>query len=381
MTWRAVLRHLSFPGAPRFSCAGARWAWLPTVFLLAVLAAACSEAPTAAPGPPDALAAKGGIPGPPSNGGDGGDDGTTASDPTVDDTDPDSAPQDTTLDVRVLGTSFDDGSKVEFLLDGSSTKKVQTNATTFVSDTELVANITISADAEPELYDVQVTTTKGKKGVGIELFEIVGPTTDLETATAESEPGLYDDRKGFYLGEFVVNTKSSNTSNGNYNTRPQCDEGRSMDLRLPTDADGNPVWPFAGPYSDCQGDGKRSQFHVPGLLFADCPVGSWCPIGTEAHDLAGSGFSPDLNYFFVVDAENDGFDKRLSARSDDQPHNVVWTDGTFRVTRWGSDGTPCRWEITAGTADLWSGETQILPGQQPLSLWAAVHRVDGPCAF
>lgn len=380
MTWRAVLRHLSFPGAPRFSCADTPRLSLPLAFLLVAFAAACSEAPTAAPVPPDALAAKGGTPGPPSGGG-GDDDGTTSSDPTVEDTDPDSAPQDTTLDVRVFGTSFDAGSAVELLLDGNSTKKVKTNSTAFVSDTELVANITIAADAEPDLYDVQVTTSKGKKGVGIEEFEVVGPTTDLETATAESGPGLYDDGKGFYLGEFVVNTKSSNTSNGNYNTRPQCDEGRSMDLRLPTDADGNPAWPFAGPYSDCQGDGKRSQFHVPGLLFAACPQGSWCPIGTDGHQEGSTNFSPDLNYFFVVDTENDGFDKRLSARSDDQPHNVVWTDGTFRVTWWGSDGTPCRWEITAGTADLWSGDTQILPGQQPLSLWAAVHRVDGPCAF
>jgi hypothetical protein len=93
--------------------------------------------------------------------------------PTVDATDPSAAEQGTTLDVRVLGSNYDEGSSVDFLLDGKPTQKVKTNSSSFVSPTEVVANITIAADAVVDLYDVRVTTAGGKKGVGIEKFEVL----------------------------------------------------------------------------------------------------------------------------------------------------------------------------------------------------------------
>ncbi len=68
-------------------------------------------------------------------------------DPVVDAADPPEAPQNTTLDVRVLGANFDNGSKVRFLLGGKPTKNIGTNSTQFVSTEELVANITIALDA------------------------------------------------------------------------------------------------------------------------------------------------------------------------------------------------------------------------------------------
>lgn len=106
------------------------------------------------------------------NGGGGNGSGGGGAEPTVDDTDPGSAPQDTTLSVGVIGTNFDEGSTVEFLLNGAKTNKVTTNFTRFVRADSLVANITIAADAVPDQYDVQVTTSRKKKGIGIELFEI-----------------------------------------------------------------------------------------------------------------------------------------------------------------------------------------------------------------
>jgi hypothetical protein len=100
----------------------------------------------------------------------------TSGDPSVSATDPTSAPQDTTLDVRVIGSNFDRGSRADLALDCevdcTVSPKVQTNSTRFVSSGELVANITISADAAIEVYDVLVTTSKGKRGIGIELFAI-----------------------------------------------------------------------------------------------------------------------------------------------------------------------------------------------------------------
>ncbi len=111
--------------------------------------------------------------------------------PTVDAADPNSAPQDITLDVRVIGSGFDNGSVVKFLKGGQSTPKIVTNASTFLDKNNIIANITIAVDAEVTLYDIEVTTRRGKKGIGSELFSVkkkgdtepqfVITTTDLGT--------------------------------------------------------------------------------------------------------------------------------------------------------------------------------------------------------
>lgn len=93
--------------------------------------------------------------------------------PNVQEADPPSAPQDITLDVRVLGSGFDDGSEATWTLDGVPQPEVRTNATRFVSGNELVANITIDPDAPIELYDVEVVTLRGKKGIGADLFAVL----------------------------------------------------------------------------------------------------------------------------------------------------------------------------------------------------------------
>jgi probable HAF family extracellular repeat protein len=115
---------------------------------------------------------------------------------SVDAADPSSAPQDTTLDVRVIGSGFDDGSVVKFLLGGQSAPKIVTNSSTFIDRENIVANITIALDAEVTLYDIEVTTSRGKKGMGSELFsvkkkgdtepEFVITTTDLGTLPGSS---------------------------------------------------------------------------------------------------------------------------------------------------------------------------------------------------
>lgn len=97
---------------------------------------------------------------------------TAADEVTVSATDPSSAPQDTTLDVAVFGSGFDRGSRADFALDGVPSDKVRTNSTKFANPKKLIANITIAADAVPDRYDVIVTTSQGKRGIGIELFEV-----------------------------------------------------------------------------------------------------------------------------------------------------------------------------------------------------------------
>ena len=113
----------------------------------------------------------------------------------VDATDPVSAPQDTTLDVRVFGSGFERGANAVFLLAGVSTPGVLTNRTRFVSETELVAEITIALDADIALYDVEVSSSRGRgRGVGTELFAVVEKTNggqpegDVVTSFADA-PG------------------------------------------------------------------------------------------------------------------------------------------------------------------------------------------------
>ena len=102
--------------------------------------------------------------------------------PTVKSTNPAFAARGITLDVRVVGSGFDEGSRAIWALDRDTafgTTKVRTNSTSFVSATELVANVTIEAEASPDLYDVVVLTAGGKKGIGIELFEVTTEIIDL----------------------------------------------------------------------------------------------------------------------------------------------------------------------------------------------------------
>ncbi len=275
-----------------FATAGHRA--LGVLAFLAIIVMACSEPVPAGPEVPAVRAAKGGIPGPP-GGGNG--------DPTVDDTDPASASQSTTLDVRVLGSNYDAGSQVAFLLDGVATGRVTTNSTTFVSDKELVANVTIAADAEPDLYDVQVTTAKGKKGIGIELFEVV-TTANLLTVG----DGVVGDGMDLYFdtGQFMHVTNR-------FRLNPECDGGRSMSLVnvIPVDPPG--YYPSNQP--TCNGGSQDGWvfLHLPDLLTIDYDCGGpgepACPFALlpsfeknrnwEKNGIvqATGGFAPTAHYF------------------------------------------------------------------------------------
>lgn len=155
---------------------------------------------------------------------------SVAGDPTVKSTDPDSASPNVTLDVHVLGSGYDRGSRATWALNGDTTfatTKIKTNSMRFVSSTEIVANITIAADAPLALYDIAVTTSGGKHGVGIELFVVApfhangGPYTatldDALTNKLRSDDGTqYVDRircvdsqrdaGGFFQVRTIVNS-------------------------------------------------------------------------------------------------------------------------------------------------------------------------------
>lgn len=118
--------------------------------------------------------------------------------PKVEATDPTGAEQGTRLVVRVLGSNFDDGSEVTFKLDRKTVADVITNSTTFVSSSELEVDVSIGAEAVPDFYDVEVQTARGKKGIGVELFEVQQATFTMtmsgdlagEDPDAWKSPGL-----------------------------------------------------------------------------------------------------------------------------------------------------------------------------------------------
>jgi probable HAF family extracellular repeat protein len=151
----------------------------PVGALLALLLAGCGGE-TISPAEPAARAA--------ASGGGG---------PGVKSTVPDSAPRNTRLTVRVLGSGFDQGSRAVWALAGDTTfatTKILTNSTTFVSSTELRADISIGADAPLANYDVVAVTSRGKKGIGIELFTVTYERVDLGTlgGTTSSAQSISD---------------------------------------------------------------------------------------------------------------------------------------------------------------------------------------------
>jgi hypothetical protein len=119
--------------------------------------------------------------------------------PTVTSASPYEARQDTTLDVHVLGSGFDRGSTVEFVRAEVVDPNLHVNATSLRNSGELVVNITISADAETVPYDVRVTTSTGKKGIGTELFVV---DVAFEPLAAPSGGSIVDDAgaTGFIAG-------------------------------------------------------------------------------------------------------------------------------------------------------------------------------------
>ena len=124
---------------------------------------------------------------------------------TVTATAPDTASQDTTLDVVITGSNFDAGSDAQWAIAGVPSAKVHTNSTRFVSGKRLIANITIAADADPVRYDVIVTTSTGKKGIGTEIFAIQlkltplppGPSLDF-VFTDQASDNVRSDGRGNY---------------------------------------------------------------------------------------------------------------------------------------------------------------------------------------
>jgi hypothetical protein len=77
------------------------------------------------------------------------------------------------LNVKVTGKGFKSGANAKWLVTGTTdTGGVTVNSTTFVSSTELSANITVADGATIANYDIQVLNSDGRGGKGTELFAV-----------------------------------------------------------------------------------------------------------------------------------------------------------------------------------------------------------------
>jgi len=97
----------------------------------------------------------------------------STSDMSVSSATPDSAVQDTTLDVVVNGSGFVAGTIATWSLAGvQDPSQIRTNTTRYVNSRQLVANITISASAATGKWDIAVTAAGKKGGIGTETFTV-----------------------------------------------------------------------------------------------------------------------------------------------------------------------------------------------------------------
>lgn len=81
------------------------------------------------------------------------------------------------LNVRVGGKGFKSGMQAKWVVTGTSdTGGVTVNSTTFVSTTEVVANISIADTAVITNFDIQVLASDGRGGKGTELFAVTAKT-------------------------------------------------------------------------------------------------------------------------------------------------------------------------------------------------------------
>ena len=77
------------------------------------------------------------------------------------------------LNVKVTGKGFKNGANAKWFITGTTDSGgVVVNSTTFVSSSELTANITVSDTAVIANFDIQVLNSDGRGGKGTELFAV-----------------------------------------------------------------------------------------------------------------------------------------------------------------------------------------------------------------
>ena len=104
--------------------------------------------------------------------------------------DPPAAEQGTiNLNVKVTGKGFKNGAQAKWFVTGTTNPGgVTVNSTTFVSNTELTANITVADTATIANFDIQVLNADGRGGKGTELFAVTAKGNSANGCTVQPLP-------------------------------------------------------------------------------------------------------------------------------------------------------------------------------------------------
>jgi hypothetical protein len=197
---------------------------------------------------------------------------------------PDSATIATTLDVHVFGSGFANGMVAQWALAGvPDSTQVRTNSTTYVSDQEVIANITISSTATVGSWDVMMMSGS-KTGVGSELgiakqiFKVTDPTATWLIPMDDASLSLQSDHlssDGLY-SEYVDHVCNIETTI--FATQAASNSG---DATINTGSGGNCSRHFVIRYPDGTSESLRSFNNVRDLE----NTGYQIPIGETAERL------------------------------------------------------------------------------------------------
>lgn len=131
---------------------------------------------------------------------------------TVDSANPNSVVQTFGEDVTIVGTGFDDGSTVRFLVTGSTDdSQIEVGPAQFISSTELKVHIKTTGSTATVDYDVEVQATSGRKGKGTTLFKVNNKGGDPCANNPSKDPAIVYltvteqlERKGAYTRDIKL---------------------------------------------------------------------------------------------------------------------------------------------------------------------------------
>jgi hypothetical protein len=105
---------------------------------------------------------------------------------------------DVTKQVTITGSGFVAGAVASWERGGVTDLDIVVSSTQFVSSTQLIATISIAPTAKLDFYDVAVTNTDRKKGIGFALFEVTQAVaiSGTEIAYGANSPGQITGRVG-----------------------------------------------------------------------------------------------------------------------------------------------------------------------------------------
>jgi len=232
------------------------------------------------------------------------------------------------LNVKVTGKGFKSGAKAKWFVTGTTdTGGVTVNSTTFVSSSEVTANITVADAATIANFDIQVTNSDGRGGKGTELFAVTAkgggnascpalqPAPTSDTKCYGAWPGCLDATFGG-VGFVHFNPSTGGT-------------GAAVPHGMAVQADGKIVVAIDAGFASTQGDIVVIRYNVDGSF--DASFGDVDP------------FNPSLHLGYTRTS--------LTSTGGDRPYSLVLQpdgkiivtgvtgDNRYVVLRYRSDGT------------------------------------------